>query len=110
MWQQQSNAAAARPRSHKVRPAFAFLVGHPALQALFGQFRFEHLPDHWVFVFELDLGAAFLDALIDAVALHLPRSWIFLASPADGEITRRRRARVEVLVKPALRRHHDAAV
>src|SRR2546425_10166756 len=53
----------------------------------------------------LDLVPAFFRALVNALVVEVPRHLPLRAAPADGQVSSRRRPRVEVLVPPRPRRH-----
>src|ERR1051325_11198742 len=68
--------------------------------------RLELRVNHRIFVFRLDLIAAFLDTLID---VSLAAGFRFVTAPTDGEKEPRLSAAVKMLMEPHLRRYKDAA-
>src|SRR6185437_12883517 len=62
--------------------------------------------NHRIFVFILDLIAAFLHALVD---ISLAAGFRFVTAPTNGEKEHRLGALVKMLMEPHLRRHKDAA-
>src|SRR3990172_7899896 len=83
-------------------------LGGPAhLDAAPGALQFEQSVNLLFLVLVLDLVAAEGDALGDFFLL--PRRTEFSASPTQGEVAGRLFSRVEMLVKPAVRRDDDAS-
>src|SRR5438046_119584 len=72
--------------------------------------RFEVFVDLRIFVFELDLAAAELHARERAsFAVLRAHELVAPVVPAKRQVARRRRAGIEMLMEPLIRRHHHAA-
>src|SRR4029078_3409861 len=83
---------------------------HPDGEAVLGQCLFEHAADGWILMLIFDLASPLPGTLFDAKMLQAEGTHMRATAGLDGKVTRRRRAGVEVLMKPLLRRHDDAAV
>src|SRR5437764_9457423 len=72
--------------------------------------RFEVFVDLRIFVFEFNLAAAELHAC-ERASLAVLRAHEFVAPvvPAKRQVARRRRAGIEMLMEPLVRRHYHAA-
>src|SRR5678816_4413248 len=83
-----------------------WMIIHFAPGTRFFHRRLELRMNHRIFVFILDLIAAFLHALVD---VSLAAGFRFVTAPTNGEKEHRLGAPVKMLMEPHLRRHKDAA-
>ena len=82
---------------------------HVAGRAGFGQGRLEDLMNFWILVFVFDLPAALFDVDLDGLFVGQCDKAVAPAIPAQSEVASGIGAGVKMLVKPLVRRHHDAA-
>src|SRR2546425_1978707 len=81
---------------------------HVARRAGFGQSRLEDLMNFWILVFVFDLIATLLHVHLDGLFIGERDKSVAPAIPPQGEITSGLGARVEMLMKPLVRRHDHA--
>ena len=78
-------------------------------RAGFGQGRLEDLMNFWILVFVFDLTAALFDVHLDGLFVGQCDKAVAPAIPAQGEVASGIGAGVKMLVKPLVRRHHNAS-
>src|SRR5919108_5084953 len=104
-----SKKSSAGGRSLALVRTVRMIGSHVAGGAGFFHRRLEIPMNDWIFVFKLDLTATLFHAGVGAaLAVLHPHEAKAPAAPPKRQIARRLHARVEMLMKPLVRRHHDA--